>query len=205
MKSIEIKHNNEKIEIYTPFSRKFVNQIKAKIGGAKWDGYCWVANEDQLEAVRSIIKDSFGVDDTEEDYVDVIVTIDECGLIEERGSVNLFSKEIARAYGRDSGAKINKDITFLKGSAESGGSWNYWHTKVEEKSIIKIKDVPERLVKNLTKADLAKMHLTNIEILEKEKKSELEVLIERKEKLSKELEKVNEKIKKLKRRKENGK
>lgn len=42
---LQIKTNNNTIEIYTPFNRDFTDELKNAIGGRKWDSSkkCWTA------------------------------------------------------------------------------------------------------------------------------------------------------------------
>jgi hypothetical protein len=58
------------------------------------------------------------------------------------GAVELFGRTIAKARGRDSGAKLGDGIILLNGSVDSGGSVKNWTTDVDEAAFI-IKDFPQ--------------------------------------------------------------
>ena len=49
---------------------------------------------------------------------------------------------MARAYGRDSGAKIGEGVVFLEGGASSGGSVKNWYTTIKKGSVFEVRDVP---------------------------------------------------------------
>ena len=46
-------------------------------------------------------------------------------------AVVLFGRTIAKASGRDTGARLGDDIIWLSGNYTSGGSTKYWKTIVE--------------------------------------------------------------------------
>lgn len=45
---------------------------------------------------------------------------------------------VARAYGRDSGAKLGDNVSMLKGGISSGGSMNNWKTYIDEDSVFRL-------------------------------------------------------------------
>lgn len=49
---------------------------------------------------------------------------------------------VARATGRDSGARLGDGVVLLEGQATSGGSMKNWYTVVCEGSVLEIRDVP---------------------------------------------------------------
>lgn len=61
---MRIHNNNGKVEIYTPYNKEFVQKIKG-IGEARWNGKCWIINEENLDVARKIMRDVFGYSDIE--------------------------------------------------------------------------------------------------------------------------------------------
>lgn len=61
--------NNGKIALITPFNRNFINDLKAKVGGAKWDSSnsWWTIPAESLETARTIMMDCYGETDITED------------------------------------------------------------------------------------------------------------------------------------------
>lgn len=53
---MRIHNNNGKVEIYTPYNKEFVQKIKG-IGEARWNGKCWIINEENLDVARKIMRD----------------------------------------------------------------------------------------------------------------------------------------------------
>jgi hypothetical protein len=54
---------------------------------------------------------------------------------------SLFGRTIAKAWGRDSDAKLGDDIIWLSGIYRSGGSMKNWKTEIREGNFI-IKNFP---------------------------------------------------------------
>ena len=111
--NIKIKIENEKAYIYAPYNKNFVQKIK-KIRGI-WNGSAWVVNYAFVPAVREILKDIYGYDDTDTEIETVTLRITFLESREEyHDDIRLFGKTIASAYGRDSGAKLGEDAALIK-------------------------------------------------------------------------------------------
>lgn len=57
-------------------------------------------------------------------------------------------QQVARAYGRDSGASVSNNVVVLSGGFDSGGSMKNPALKIYKDTEIEIHDVPKTLVKN---------------------------------------------------------
>ena len=140
---MRITVNNGMASVYTPYNKDFIAKIKA-IGGRKWNAAekCWMVPETEIDTVRQYMMDVYGetdqLDDSEK--VTVRVTFNKDAYAKCDGIV-LFGKTIARAWGRDSGAKVGDEATFEKGSPKSGGSVRNWNTIIPEGSIVKIRNI----------------------------------------------------------------
>lgn len=133
--------------VYVPFSREFVFGIRELGIGAKWTGKAWSVPEESIDAVRALMEEFFGRTDLPDDsrVVTVRVTVTE-ELSEEHGPVRLFGREIASAGSRDSGAKVGKGVSFVKGYPRSGGSLKYWKTLIPAGAVFDVSGVRESMV-----------------------------------------------------------
>lgn len=133
---------NGTIAVYTPYDKKFVRAIK-RIGSAKWNGSAWILPEDYIDDARSIMKDIYGCDDQSVgETVDCEIEFLE-NYHEDKGAVVLFGKTLARAWGRDSGAKVGDDVILVEGSINSGGSVKNWDSRVFKGAKFIVKNIPK--------------------------------------------------------------
>ena len=65
---------------------------------------------------------------------------------EDEGPVTIFGRVVARAYGRDSAARIGEGVVFVKGKAFSRCDHKGWRTVVGEGSVVRMGSVPRDLV-----------------------------------------------------------
>jgi hypothetical protein len=147
--TIKIVENNGKIAIDSPYNARFVSKIKA--AGAKWNatGKTWDMDSRSIETAREILREVYGMDDRPPtDLVDVRVATHKDLEFEQRAAV-LFGRTIARAWGRDTGAKVGDGVSFIEGRPTSGGSMKNWITKIRKGSVIEIFDVPKSMLENL--------------------------------------------------------
>lgn len=150
---MKIEITDNKAMIYTPYNPTFVGRIK-QIGGAKWDSAekCWTIPADCTDDARAIMREVYGEDDLPAKRVTVTVTV-ERNLDQWRGPVELLGKVVASAFGRDSGAKVGDDATFVKGSPKSSGSMKNWHTTVPAGCVFRLRNVPEAKIKEAEASD----------------------------------------------------
>lgn len=138
---IRVEIEDGKAKLYTPYNKDFIEKIKGF--GGKWDGRAraWTVDEEVLDTAREIMSDVYGYNDKAENVtVDLIVTV-KCQMWGDREPIFIFGKEVARAWGRDSGARAGDGVYFLEGKPESGGSRNNWATIVNEGCRIKLLQV----------------------------------------------------------------
>lgn len=101
--------------------------------GGKWDpgSQTWVFSDlvaDRVEELDAIYNS---------DLVPVEITaIDE--ISEWHAPVRFMGYAIAKAWGRDSGAKLGDDVSQMNGSIDSGGSVKNWHTRVSKGSVFRL-------------------------------------------------------------------
>ena len=179
-KVLDIIVKEGKASIYSPYNKDFVAKIKKGIGGARWNPTekCWIVPESAIVAVREIMSDVYGYTDVEENIgITLKITFNE--EVEERcASVTLFGKTIARAYGRDSGARPGEDVAFVSGGVTSGGSTRNWTSIVKAGSIVILSNVNKTLFE---KGKPEYGNLITIEVMEEE--TNKQKLMEEKERL----------------------
>lgn len=144
--AIRIETEEQYTYLYTPYNPEFVSKIK-RIGGAKWSSgnKAWRIPVDCIDEARDIIRDVYGYTDEEDvKRLKIKVVIDKGHYISEgRGPVMMFGKTIASAFGRDSGAKVGDEVSFLEGEPASGGSMKNWNTHISGPAVFTIRNVPE--------------------------------------------------------------
>ena len=141
---IEVKAG--KANVFTPYNKEFVAKIK-QIGGARWNGSsrCWTVPEAEVDTVRAYMREVYGETDLpdEGDRVTVEVT-----FLEEAtdwdGEISLFGRQICRAFGRDSGARVGEGVTLIDGKIGSGGSRANWTVWIGEGARFRVRNLPRK-------------------------------------------------------------
>lgn len=140
--NVEIKDGQAYLT--TPYNPVYVQRIKQ--AGARWDvsSKRWCINDQSVDVARKIMREVYGEDDQNQgEKVTVIATFsaDQSAL---RSDYCLLGKVIARAYGRDTGARVGADVAFAAGAPQSGGSVKNWRTVIPAGSVVEIYDIPLR-------------------------------------------------------------
>lgn len=120
------------------YNKKLLEECR-KLNG-KWDksSEAWVFSglvEDQVEALdEKYNSELVAVELTFNDYTSAHTdSVDFCGI------------PLAKAWGRDSGAKLGEWVSLISGKIYSGGSMKNWRTCIEEGTIMRLY-VPEALL-----------------------------------------------------------
>lgn len=190
---INIKCCDGEAKIFTPYNKEFITNIKT-IGAAKWNPRegCWVVPESSVDLVRDFMLKIYGYSDiSDNEQVDIRVTFNK-EYYEERESIYLFGKVIARAFGRDSGAKIGNDVTLLDGRVYSGGSIKYWTTNIEAGTKMIIRNVSKKLLEEYDFEDETFLSIEKLETAPNKKK-----LIEEKNQLLKRITEIDKQLEKI--------
>lgn len=139
------KDNRAAIE--SPYNPTFVDRIK-KMGG-KWDAgrKVWTIDARNIEEVRAVMRDIYGMDDQPTELVSVRIRVTE-KIEVSKGPVTMFGRVVASAFGRDSGARLGDGVAFVAGGATSGGSVKHWETVINSNSEIILHDVPRGAVES---------------------------------------------------------
>ena len=148
-----ISVENGMASVYTPYNKEFIAKIK-QIGGRKWnsDEKCWMVPESEIETVRGYMSEVYGETDQMDESERVTVKLSfQDEYTASKGPVTLFGKDIARAWGRDSGARVCDDVVLEEGTITSGGSCANWKTIIKEGAVLRVKGISKAM---LEKEDL---------------------------------------------------
>lgn len=140
---IEIIRSENRIAVKSPYSSSLPQRARA-LGGS-WDAAkkVWLYDAADEELVRSLYMDVYGEwEGSQHIRVRITTTKD---LIGRCDSVYVCGVQIARAYGRDSGAKV-MDAKYISGDLPiSGGSAKHWCTIVPAGAMFDIQIPQDRL------------------------------------------------------------
>ncbi len=158
MSEVKTIMNGERFEMYTPYSKSFISKIKT-IGSAKWnpEKRCWTVKEEDQKKAKEILLSVYGEDgETAQTtyYMKFECTEDYNVWCD---SARLCGKIVARATGRDSGAKVGEDVVLEKGTFTSGGSAKNWETQIEKGAIFTLKHVPKSKIDDFDKDYFTKL------------------------------------------------
>ena len=139
---ITVKEGKAYVE--TPYNKEFVSKIK-QIGGARWNSAsrCWMVPEAEIDTVRTYMKEVYGETDLpdEGERITIDVTFDE-DVYEWDREIVLFGRQLCRAFGRDSGAKVSDGVTLIEGEIGSGGSRNNYNVWAHAGAKFRIRNLP---------------------------------------------------------------
>ena len=141
--SFEIKISDGKASVFTPYNAEFISRIK--LLGGRWNPSekCWTVSEFKVDDVRAAMRNIYGQDDQPvSETVDVLLTFDD-EVSAWHAPVTILGRTIAKAWGRDSGARMGDDVMFLEGEPKSGGSVKNWETIIPAGSVVKLPNLPK--------------------------------------------------------------
>lgn len=150
--SVSIKAAGSEIRVSSSYSPAFV--VGAKRLGGRWAAPNWVFDARDEQRVRELCIEIYGTDGAPT-AICTLRVVYESGHHASADAIRLGGREIARAYGRDSGAKLGAGVVLLAGGFGSGGSMKNWTTKThsETGATVLVRDVPvamaERLIAEL--------------------------------------------------------
>ena len=150
MAGIRMEAVDGRVMIYSPYNRLFVTGAR-KLGGA-WDGKAWKFDERDIDRVKELVGDVYGhYFDEAVEIVDIRITCSE-SVSGSREPIYCGPREIARAWGRDSGAKLGDGVVQLEGWIDSGGSVKNWRTDCSADSIFEVRDFPRTQLEKIDTA-----------------------------------------------------
>jgi hypothetical protein len=138
MERIRLEIVGDKVKVTSPYNQEFINKARNLRG--KWNNNAWWFDDTVIDYLRDTLVEIFGTSG-EESYETCTLLIKDFNMCQYKGPVELFNVTIAKAYGRDTGAKLGEGIVFIKGKYHSGGSMKNWTTNVCD-STFEIVDFP---------------------------------------------------------------
>lgn len=125
--SIQLTIVDDKVKVITPYNADFVQKCRNLRGTFK--AGAWWFDDSIIDYVREAMLQFFGTTG-ETPYQQCTLLIsnysDSCYL----APCVLFGRTIAKAFGRDSGARLGDDVIFIDGDYKSGGSVKNWRTEI---------------------------------------------------------------------------
>lgn len=176
------------IAVQAPYHAEFV--AKAKNMGGKWQSPRWVFDIRNENLVRQACIDCYGTDgETTADTVTLKVSL-AGGSYCLRSAITLCGRTIARAFGRDSGARLGDGIVLLEGEFISSGSMKNWATEVREGgAIVLIHDFPRVRISDAKKESES---ITVLEVIDESENTDIESLVKEKERLLARIAEINQ-------------
>ncbi|HRR40482.1 MAG TPA: hypothetical protein P5244_04545 [Syntrophales bacterium] len=137
---INVQVKEGKIIVTSPYNADFVDRAK-RLGG-RWQSPSWVFDIRDEQAVRNLCRTIYGTDGQSiPDVVTIRATLDSSKRAYQ-GPITLFGRVVARAFGRDSGARLGEGVILVSGRFFSGGSRMNWYTEVKDGTVVRIHDIP---------------------------------------------------------------
>jgi hypothetical protein len=146
MSIVTITTTETAVRVVSPYNANFVASAKS-IGG-KWSSDAWVFDIRDEHRVRELCRDIYGDDGLAADLVTLKIEWVKDGFAD-KGPITVAGRPIARAFGRDSGAKLAEGIVNLAGEFGSGGSMKNWGTTVDAGTIVLVRDFPRAKAEEL--------------------------------------------------------
>ncbi|MGE8130077.1 hypothetical protein ACQKQD_24155 [Methylobacterium sp. NPDC080182] len=163
--AIQITKSGTDVLIRTPHANSNFNKRVKDMGGC-WEAPAWRVDARNEALVRAALKRSYGGDgDGEPDTVSLQCRVEKDAW---HGPVEVAGRVIARAFGRDSGAKLGEGVVRLSGTVRSGGSMKNWETVVD--AVVVIHDCPRKVAEKAmadgyTGVTEARLYVPDVEAL----------------------------------------
>lgn len=140
MKEVTFQIDNNEILVQAPYSDEW--RQRAKELGGKWDSVArgWTFDPAFEDEVKDALSEIYGWREGDDRRITVIATAKRD--LDGQPAVVCCMRDVARAYGRDSGAYPGDGVAMLSGRIRSGGSRKNWAAIVEAGTRFKITDLP---------------------------------------------------------------
>lgn len=144
--TVKITKDGNSITTQTAYNPKFAERAR-KLAG-KWDSQrkVWVFPSSQEDRVRALCREIYGTDGGTDGS---IVNEQSCTLRVDLSDAStsgtelyVCGRQVARVFGRDSGAKLGDGIVVLEGNFRSGGSMKHPRLMWSDRTVIEVLDCP---------------------------------------------------------------
>lgn len=137
---------NGTLIVNSEYNSDFVEGAR-KLNG-RWSGGAWHFDPRVREEVEALCLRCYGQNSTVNDLVNIHVEFTETKSVR-CGPISINGRTLARAMGRDSGAKLGDGVVIVEGKIGSGGSAKNWETYVGKGTKMRIFDFPRAAAENL--------------------------------------------------------
>lgn len=162
---IQIQRTETKIIVQSPYNSLFVEQARKLAGKFKDCPKRWEFDiRDEAEVLEACYL-HYGEDGIRNDKCNVQITFHET-FSEYHGALTILGYPLARAFNRDSGAKVGDGVLIKEGGFDSGGSMKNWTTKAYAGTVIVLRDISKPLVQLFIDENRYDPEAVTIEILE---------------------------------------
>ena len=173
---IKVIKENSLLKVNAPYNTEFV--ARAHQMGGKWAAPYWQFDARDEQVVKTALMEIYKTDGSPQEIVSVRLTLEEYRQAEQAG-LSICGIPIARAFGRDSGAKIEKGITVEAGGFQSAGSTRNWTTQVKEGgATVVIRDLPLSVAQAIVEQENAEI-IREAKVDKEALRKEREVLVAR--------------------------
>lgn len=146
MLKVKLVKEGNKLLVYSPYHPNFIERAH-RLGG-QWDDARGARVFDcrDEDRVRKACVEVYGTDGSVPKQLFTIQAKAIEQICVSQRCIYLAGYQIARAWSRDSGARLGDGVILLEGGIRSGGSRVNWVTIVDAESVIELKDLtPEQV------------------------------------------------------------
>ncbi|MBS9405356.1 hypothetical protein KG088_17230 [Halomonas sp. TRM85114] len=142
MTKVKIEKIDDKtISVECPYHPDAIDMFRTT--GGKFNKL-WIFDARDEDRVKDILVDVFGTHDSEQcETIDIQMAFEEDDYAAKE-ALYYAGRQVARAMGRDSGAKLGDGVVVIEGRApRSGGSAKNWTTVISAGTVLEIRDIPK--------------------------------------------------------------
>lgn len=149
MCEVKIEMIGSKLVVQSPYNSLFVEGAK-KLGG-RFSNASWSFDIRDEERVRALCFQAYGTDGVRTDQVTLRIRWRKDAKIL-TSPISCHGRSLARAHGRDGGARLCDGIVVLSGGFDSCGSVKNWYTSVSSGTEVLVRDFPRKAAEDLVAA-----------------------------------------------------
>lgn len=142
---MKITRTETNIIVHSEYNSEFVTHARNLAG--RWDDTqkSWIFDIRNEADVLQACYLAYGEDGVRNNKCSVKITLPN-GYYVDQGTICFFGRQIARAFGRDSGAKVFPGVVIKEGGFSSGGSAKHWTTRALKGTVLILRDVSRPMV-----------------------------------------------------------
>jgi hypothetical protein len=150
MSKLSITKTASEVHVQSPYNALFVKG--ARLLSGKFSGGVWTFDVRDEDRVRSLCGDVYGSDGVISNTCTVRLEMPR-GASATREAIDFYGFTLARAFGRDSGAKISEGIVVLEGGFYSSGSVKNWATMAKDGTVVLLREFPRHRAQRIVSGE----------------------------------------------------